>query len=216
MPTSTLTGCVVFLNCTDPSGSIDMPPTISAILDAVPNARAREGSASGVAPFARLVQTTRSFTSCRRDLAVPASWRASSCVGARTSPRGLYRRTGPVGGEFSASAPSASLMPWRSGSRYAMDLPDPVSDARRNCFHPSGAPPSAGGTQCAMLRLWMGVGVALGPSSSLRDATKPGRSGGEVKLPAASAAGLDTDFGVEAVETGSSGWKNSSACSGFS
>ena len=56
-----------------------------------------------------------------------------------------------------------------------MDFPEPVSEAKRNCFHP-------GFWLSNHLRLsdWMGVGFALGPSTSFNEDKSPGRMGGEV------------------------------------
>ena len=97
-----------------------------------------------------------------------------------------------------------------------MDFPEPVSEASKNCRHCPVV--STFGNRVAAelgclsshfrLRDWIGVGLASSPIISLRDLSKPGRSGGEVNCSAKGASGVSTfDLPFDgASETGSGGW----------
>ena len=65
-----------------------------------------------------------------------------------------------------------------------MDFPEPVSEARRNCFQPDAFSGPASQLSRSHLRLrdWMGVGVAAGPRMSDTQERSPGISGGEVNF----------------------------------
>ena len=65
-----------------------------------------------------------------------------------------------------------------------MDFPEPVSEARRNCFHP-------GVWLSNHLRLsdWIGVNFALGTSTSFREDKSPERMGDEVNSVGAGESG---------------------------
>ena len=84
VPTNISTGWVDFATSNSPKGPEEVSENSEDILLAVKSRR--------VVLFwlAWLAQSTRSFASWRRDLAKPESWRESSWVGARMSPRGLY------------------------------------------------------------------------------------------------------------------------------
>jgi hypothetical protein len=61
-------------------------------------------------------------------------------------------------------------------------LPEPVSDARRNCFQLGlliEAVTSDLSRSHFKLNDWIGVGVAIDPRTSVRRERIPGRSGGE-------------------------------------
>jgi len=71
------------------------------------------------------------------------------------------------------------LRDWSIGSRYAIDFPEPVSDARRYC--PQLGRLSGGSWRRHFIeRDCIGVGFADGPSISVKDASIPGSNGGEV------------------------------------
>ena len=171
--------------CVDPPGRIKISsPTFtspsspstsaSAIFDAL--TFFRDGA------FARDAHNTRSFTLWISSFAKPANCRESSCVGASTSARGLTARR-CADGSPRRCVPFSSdcLRSWMSGRRYAIDLPEPVSDARRNWWYCEG---SAGALEsalrrCLSERAWMGVGRASEPSTSCSDARRPSMSGGD-------------------------------------
>ena len=116
----------------DPSAS---SVNCAAILEAVNVAR-------GVLfTFALEAQRTFSLMLCKRALAKEESCRDSSWVGARTSALGFTARCGwdDIVAEVDPEETSSDCLRWWSmGRRYAIDFPDPVSEARRYCRH-SGA-----------------------------------------------------------------------------
>lgn len=64
-----------------------------------------------------------------------------------------------------------------------MDFPEPVSDANKNCFHPSMESEGScllHSISHLMLSAWIGVGFALSPRKAARLVTKPGISGGDM------------------------------------
>ena len=103
-----------------------------------------------------------------------------------------------------------------------MDFPEPVSEANKNCRHCPGVVSAFGNWVAAesgclsnhfRLRDWIGVGLASLPTISLRDLSKPGRSGGEVNCSARGASGartFDLSFDDGASETGFGGRWNPS------
>lgn len=88
---------------------------------------------------------------------------------------------------------SSSLSFCRSGKRYANDFPEPVSEARRNCFH-SLLDRSKFDSSIShlMLNAWMGVGLASSPSILDNAGRKLERSGGDEKM----VGGTGVDLGI--------------------
>lgn len=74
---------------------------------------------------------------------------------------------------------------------YAIDLPEPVSDARRYSFHWFSAA-SLGLNKCLSARAWIGVGLALVGKFSWRHVRIPGMRGGEVN--SSGSASVDSNF----------------------
>jgi hypothetical protein len=92
VPTSTSTGCDsppmpsrISISQLSSTGEWKNAPPAFAILAAESE---RVGDREVLGTLAREAQTTRILATWRRDLADAASWRASSCVGARTTARG--------------------------------------------------------------------------------------------------------------------------------
>lgn len=86
--------------------------------------------------FAFEAQRTLNLIPWKRPLAKEDSCRDNSWVGAKTSALGFTARCGwdgIVGEADSEDATSDFLRWWSIGRRYAMDFPDPVSEARRYC-----------------------------------------------------------------------------------
>jgi hypothetical protein len=91
------------------------------------------------------------------------------------------------------------------GRRYAMDLPDPVSEARRYCRHDEVSV-----NKCFNERACIGVGLESRPSTSLTEFCKPSRSGGDVNL----VGNFSGDRDLED-ERSNSSWRGLSIFSGF-
>ena len=73
---------------------------------------------------------------------------------------------------------------------YAIDFPEPVSDARRYSFHLFST--SLGLNKCLSERAWIGVGFALMGKFSRRHVRMPGMRGGEVNSSGSSS--IDSNF----------------------
>ena len=105
---------------------------------------------------------------------------------------------------------SVSLRDCSIGRRYAIDFPEPVSDARKYCPQPGRF--SGGFWRSHFIeRDCIGVGFGDGPSISVKDPSMPGNNGGEVNAVGSwPSVGGVFPLALEETVTDAEGQKNSS------